>query len=507
MNSPADPFAESARSRLASPWLWVAAFLGVSLAAITSQSFWIDELATYEFAAQRTLRAWWHMMRTTSAAEAQLPLYLFYMWVWEKCFGHGEWATRVAAVPWFLPGAVAFVVAVGARLRAHLAAGLAVGLSPFLWYYLNEARLFAAQTGIACLIVAAFCRLAPPARLTGTQERRWLYALVAGVVTLCGFSMLGMIWASAACGAVLVLIPREQWRRWWWEHRGLWLGVGILLGALAGYYMWTVFRGARATQVGGMNWRNVVFVVYEQLGFTGLGPGRLALREQGAHALRAHLPLLSLYACAMAGVIGSGGLQAMRALRRRQAIGLMACLAVPSGFLICAGFAMHFRVLGRHFTPLMSVWWFVGSLGLVWLWRRPGALGKAVALGYLLMSLGSALSVRFAQRHQKDDYRGAATLAMASLAQGESVWWVADPAALHYYGVTGPDQAQVPHRLLVVPGSPKDFERGLPSPDVVFYSKPDVYDNLNVVREFLQRGGYRVVSNLTAFTVWRRNLR
>ena len=503
MNLATDSSAASVRSRAASPWLWAWAFLGVSLAAITSQSFWIDEFATDSFATQQTLRDWGHLMRTTIAAEAQLPLYLFYMWVWEKGAGHGEWATRIAAVPWFLPGAVAFVMAVGARVRTHVAVGLVVGLSPFLWYYLDEARLYAAQMGIACWIVAALCRLAPPTRLSGAQERRWLHALVAGVVALCGFSMLGMIWASAACGAALVLMPRAQWHRWWRDHRGLWLGVGLVLGVLAAYYLWTVLRGARATQVGEMQWQNVVFVVYEQLGFTGLGPGRLALRERGAGALSPHLSLLVPYACVAAGVIGSGGWQTMRESQRRRAIGLLGCLAGPSAFLIGAGFAMHFRVLGRHYAPLMPVWWLVGSLGLAWLWRRPGAWGKSVALAYLVLSLGSVLSVRFAPRHQKDDYRGATQLAMASLAKGESVWWVAEPAALPYYGVTGPGPDQIRAGLLVVPGRPKDSVKDLPPPDVVVYSKPDVYDPYRDVGTFLGRGGYRAVSNLTAFTVWR----
>jgi hypothetical protein len=85
----------------------------------------------------------------------------------------------------------------------------------------------------------------------------------------------------------------------------------------------------------------------------------------------------------------------------------------------------------------------------------------------------------------------------------KSVWWVADPAALPYYGVTGPGPDQIRPGLLVVPGRPKDSVKDLPLPEVAVYSKPDVYDPHRDVGAFLGRGGYRVVSNLTAFTVWR----
>jgi len=49
----------------------------------------------------------------------------------------------------------------------------------------------------------------------------------------------------------------------------------------------------------------------------------------------------------------------------------------------------------------------------------------------------------------------------------------------------------------------KAFELNLPKPDLVLASKPDVYDQNGVVQEYLSRGGYHPVANLTAFTAWR----
>ena len=49
------------------------------------------------------------------------------------------------------------------------------------------------------------------------------------------------------------------------------------------------------------------------------------------------------------------------------------------------------------------------------------------------------------------------------------------------------------------------FDTGLPPPDLVLASRPDVYDADGVLRDYLVRHGYRESATLKAFTAWRKN--
>jgi hypothetical protein len=116
-------------------WLLPPLFMG--LLSINGSSFWIDECMTARFVSQPTLAGWWNDMATTDYPEAQMPLYLFYLWGWDKLFGHGELSLRLAALPWFAPGVAVFLYS----LRGFGSRGAAILLvtcsSAFLWYYLN----------------------------------------------------------------------------------------------------------------------------------------------------------------------------------------------------------------------------------------------------------------------------------------------------------------------------------------------------------------------------------
>src|SRR5204863_234078 len=149
------------------------------------RSFWIDEALTAVKAMQPTFNSWWQAMAQEKASDLQMPLYMFYAWAYEKPFGSGEWALRLANLPWFLLGAVSFIRAFSSRPGAagffhndqqHADEGVhapclnrtwtgtlllsfSVLFSPFAWYYLDEARPYAMQIGAGLMIAAALFRL------------------------------------------------------------------------------------------------------------------------------------------------------------------------------------------------------------------------------------------------------------------------------------------------------------------------------------------------------------
>ena len=92
-----------------------------------------------EFAKKPTIAECWRTM--LRVPEVQQPLYMLYMWSYTHVFGSGEWALRVAGLPWFVAGACVFVWAIGRSLGSTLAPVLVIATNAFLWYYANEARV------------------------------------------------------------------------------------------------------------------------------------------------------------------------------------------------------------------------------------------------------------------------------------------------------------------------------------------------------------------------------
>src|SRR6266581_3044363 len=109
--------------------------------------------------------------------EVQMPLYLFYLWGWDKLCGHSEWSLRLAALPWFVPGVAVFLYSLRRVGNRGVAIILVTGSNAFLWYYLNEARLYAMQAGVSCLIFAALATLYQGQSLPQKSSRPWFITL------------------------------------------------------------------------------------------------------------------------------------------------------------------------------------------------------------------------------------------------------------------------------------------------------------------------------------------
>ena len=355
---------------------FIAAALSISLVAISSRSFWIDEACVGVQALQVTLGDWWQIMSQDRTSTLQMPLSMFYLWGWGRLVGTGEWTLRLANVPWFVAGATAFILAFPPGDRRRGIAACVTLLCPFAWYYLDEARPYAMQLGASLLLVASLARLDRNSVLAEADDTAHVTLFLFGIVVLSGSSLIGMVWAGAALLATPALLSWTRVMSLVKRHAFLWLAAGGMLLLIGGYYLWTLTVGARASAVATTTLGSTLFVGYgvigELLGCGGLGPGRLALRSAGPAALRPYLVWLALYVVPTAILIGAA-LRQLLECRNRRHLAVAFCCGLPVVFLLTVGWVAHFQVLGRHFTPFASVLLLLLRRRLV---ATPGIIGR-----------------------------------------------------------------------------------------------------------------------------------
>jgi hypothetical protein len=473
----------------------IASFLAVAamVVAISGQSFWIDEANAAWKAVQPSLGDWWQTLQSEGGSDAQMPLYMLALWAWQKVVGAQEWALRALNLVWVLPGLALFAGRQPARW-------LTVAVSGFAWYCLDEARPYAMQLGASLILFGAMERAWQSLAQSSTPSPAVAWWMAAGILLLAGSSLLGLVWTAAPLALLALagwnLRSRLAWRTWWPPI----LITFALLTALTLYYLWTLTRGARASAVGGTELKNLAFIGYELLGFSGLGPGRTQLRRDGLAALRPHLPALAAYGLVLMVVVMLGIRDLGKNPQRRALVVVGLALGGVAGLLVAVGVVTHFRVLGRHFTPLLPVLLALMSVGVSALRQKPW--GRWVAVLFLLVSLASAASLRFSPRHAKDDYRGAAAIAKAALEKGAVVWWNADATSARFYGVSISEDAAPAGTAWLVLNPAATRCAQLPRPEVILASKRDLYDNGGHVEAYVRAGNYRATQSLMAFTVW-----
>ncbi len=475
--------------------------IGLGAVAISSQSFWIDETTTADIARQATLATSWQTALKLTGSSLQMPLYMFYAWGWEKCFGHSEWWLRAANVPWLVLG----LAAIPRRQRWFL---LVVLASPFVWYYLDEARPYAMQVGVSLLMLGALWHLVEMPEEPGqapVRENFWTVCFCWGVVALCGSSLLGVIWAAAALAVAFAVLGLSRARQLALRHATLLAVPALAVAALAWFYLWTLRQGARASSAS-TGARNAFYAVYELLGFAGLGPGRAQIAVDGLASFRPFAPWLVVQAVATACALVAGCKQVFLRAPRRVWLGVAGALGGAAVLLLAAGMITHFRVLGRHFAPLAAALLLLMALGARSLWERAG-WKRLLAGSLIVLNLASAASIRLAQRHAKDDYRAAAAIAITATARGERVWWCADGGTSLYFGVplSKGESAAAPGRVWLAADPTEHSLASQPPPQLVILSaRPDLHDPEGRIRAYLERGHYSPSQTLSAFTVWRR---
>jgi hypothetical protein len=465
------------------------------LLAISSQSFWIDEAITGNTATQSTLHLAWEELARINGSDLQMPLYMFYVWGWEKIFGGSEWALRMANYPWFLFGQISAAFIWSDR-RKGLLFVLVAACNSFIWFYLDEARPYIMEYGAACVVLWFLALLARSASIA--EWKFWLF--IFGLLSLAAANLLGVLWVATAIGVAGFLIVKKRLRTPIFPLFVCATGL-VLLGA---YYLWTLTHGARGTH-GNPSILNVFFVLYELCGFSGLGPGRLDIRQLGLSSFRPYFLPLAVFALALAIIL----LRSPKRLAQKedkQILIVSAIFALPPLFLLFfVGGLIRFSVLGRHAMPAASFILVVLASGIWALYRDKAVFGKVVIVLFLALSFGSSLGIRFLPRHGKDDYRTAAATVSAILPDGQAAWWCASSEGARYYHLATsgiPDRAG---RVIVTVANPSEEAlASLPVPVVVVLSKADLYDANGTIATMLKEKQFTLQKTSQAFSIWKR---
>lgn len=203
----------------------------VRFATLGQQSIWTDEALTAGYV-QGSLK---NMLIGLPRSDANPPLFYLLEWVSVRIFGQGDAGLRTLsgiAGTATIPVLYAIGVSIASRRAALIAAALGA-VEPMLWWYSQEARVYALFTLLSALGLLAFV-------ITLRDRSTWALSLW----TLCGGLML-----TTHYFALLLLIPQAIWLFITWPagRRGLLLalaGLGVVAVALSGTFALELQQGA-----------------------------------------------------------------------------------------------------------------------------------------------------------------------------------------------------------------------------------------------------------------------
>ena len=485
----------------------------VGFIAITSQSLWIDEANSAVKAMAPDITAFFGAMRDERGSDLQMPLYMLMLWVWEKIFGHSEFALRALNIPLFALALVFAATFWRTTANNRIFFVIFACSSAFLWAYLDEARPYILQflgaTGCAIPLANLAAASEPP-------ETSDITLFAVGVLLLCGSSLFGVISSLWLCLAFLILAVESQRLPDFLARKDLRVAVSLSLPTLlllGAYYWWTLSIGAKASSVGKTGLLNVAHAVYELAGMAGLGPGRGDLRASPG-AIVPFIPILTLYVCAMTLLISGGIFTEYRrgGIYQKRRLWLIFCIipTVVTLSTFAVGLFGEFRVVGRHLMPMLPFLFVLLSVTTGTLWM--GALrtaGRTITGLAILAMISSAVGYRILERHAKDGYRTAAALARQTIGDGGVVWWAADRSGAQYYGLGAIIQDANDFErtqegdAFMVNSRDANYLARLPAPSLVVLSKEDVYDRHGALRTYFLQNNFSPSNVFSAFTVWR----
>ncbi len=412
------------------------------------------------------------------------------------------------------PFAAIYIIALAVTARTILGRSFAwipLAFAPLIWYYVSEARPYLSVIALATIVVGAAIGFAYGR--TDDVRKRSVWWLLAGLALSLSTSIL-TIFIFPGLLAFFALIWGERKVSSLREIRvPMLVFVPIILALLAFYTTTLTGSGLRAEI--GANRRPAApiaytaQVVYEYLGFDGLGPPRNALRTNGRSGLTAYLPWLGLGALLLCTIL----LISFRSGIDRRFLQLLLAWLVAIAFATALTSILHTRFFGRHLAPTYPLL----AFALVSLIRR-----RVAAICLATVFFVSDVRLTAIAPYWKDDYRSAVRDVLSrNAAQPGAIDWVADlrtasyyglnlrfpndPAAEHYFvtgehpvgwGTSGVDASLDSARALV--RTQKESEK----PIYVVVSKPDVFGNKGAWQTLLRERHATSVARYRAFEIY-----
>jgi hypothetical protein len=458
------------------------AALATGLAAISHQSFWMDEGGTIVKAMMPTLSEFWRIMKGFGGSDMQNPLYMLLAWAWHHAGAVSEFALRSLNLPWL-------VVAVLA-LRKVKFWPLVCLTSPLVLYYVGEFRQYAMHIAAGALAAAALGKV-----IEGRErgDLTGLHALCAACLWLVLNGLTSAVWAAGVALAAVVIRTDWLFMRSFWVRVCAWLVPTMAMGA---YFAWTLMEGYRAAGTESAGLLNVFFGFYEMIGLLGIGPSRNELRISPATAIPYLGILIPAFLC-IAGAWACGVCSWISTTPRRCVLGVACAVAFPILFLTVVGQLQDFRVLGRHFSPGMPAVLLpiAASFTVRGRMRIPGIVLGSLAVAFMTVS---SLNLRFQEKHARDDYRRATDIGIQALMEGKRLWWKADLNSTRYYAYL---RGGIP-LMMAIQKLETEAPEGLMFADMVVINRPDIrFKGVDYQAE-LRRNYFKPVAKFTGFEVW-----
>ena len=483
----------------------------LSVFSVSHESLWIDEFSSAQFAMLRTFGSMWFDVSHSSGSSAQTPLYYFYLFGWEKVFGSGEYALRAANLPLMAMAEGAMLWALRDSRKMFFGFFFLSSFHAILWYYMNEARPYVMMYTGVCLLVASCISLY---RLDANSDREpgveyWLFSV--GAIVLAGSSMLGAPWIASAAGFVCFL---DRPCRYQITRKNAFVPLAmmsVVIAILGIYYLKTLLNQSGGSHLDKTTFLTLAFSAYESIGLSGLGPGRLELRGHGIGTLIKYLYVLVPVGATFIVVAYAGLKSAIAEFGPRRFLIILILVLLPVILISVGGIEMHWRAVGRHYIPVVPVIILTLTAGLIKLLEQKLIIGRIVALIFVVGFAMSAITMGVADRHKKDDYRTAVSIAKAATNQGESVWWGAfSGPEMNYYDLKL-ENNQNESCPAVLSGKAIGISNVLASclehitgPDLIILSKPETFDTNNALRQMVSEHHYALVESFPAFWIYQR---
>jgi len=505
--------ARSAKSALTShpltgPLVGALAATCVAFLAVSGQSFWIDEANSAFKAVAPTWAEFCARMVEYRGSDLQMPGYMGLLWVWEKAWGPSEFGLRSSNILFFFIAIFTVGLALNSSRKVKVFFILFSCSSAFVWAYLDEARPYMMQflgSSLAAVgLINLNQRVGPSFRMSD------LVFTLFGLGVLFASSLSTVFFVFFLALALLVSLFLQDKLRFILRQKlaliaiVLFLGCGALLGA---YYCWTLGLGAKASGVGKTNLSSFLFCLYESLGFLGLGPSRADLRLSPLASLQSFAIPLLCYGFGLTLFLGLLIYITFKRPFRFQGLKWPICVALFFALtcLFTAGLVAPFRVTGRHLMPVFPF----ALLGLSFLSFHVFDQSKHWSVFfisvYLVLAFASCFSLRYATRHAKDDYRGAAKWVLDHRHASDVVWWAADPAGGIFYKVLlvghNPKLNSLAFGFPLINPVYSELEK-VPFPRIIALSKLDVYDAQGGIQQWLKRNSFQQAAAFQSFTIW-----
>lgn len=331
----------------------------VSLLAINSWSLWTDESSTAFLAMHESLSELMTTLESWKGSESQMPGYVVTMFIWEKLFGHSEYALRSFNL--FMIGVLVLYL-LWKQSNSYLADDdkkkarcfvLLTFLSPMIVYNINEARVNITIFVLGTISLASaylYCRY--------KKNTDWII-LILSVILGYSFNFLYIVIGLP----MIILIFYRDWRIIKHNWKSLLL-LFILISLISFYYIQTLLGGH-----GGMKERpgflNIGYTLYEFMGFGGMSVPKNELRN-GSLCYSVFEPyiiptlLLLMAYCGMVYVF-------IKEKVRYHTVGLFVISVL--GFYLLA-YVAEFRFLGRHLLMLYPLFLYSLADAIVSSWRN-----------------------------------------------------------------------------------------------------------------------------------------